>query len=222
MEILAQNHRRILVELGKSKLADEVYFTGGTLLAYQYLHHRYSLDVDIFSDDLLDDLLVTKTMQDLIKKVGVRKLRYTKYPSRWQYFFEFKDSEIKCDIVYFPFPKAGKRLKLKEFGLLGDSLLDIAINKVHACYEREASRDAFDLYTILLKQHWTLQSLLRGVEEKFGATIDLVHLVARLMASIDLLDDMQPLFIETPPNKKEMRDYFKKVSRHHLRKQILE
>lgn len=221
MDILTQQHRLILVELGKSKLAKKIYFTGGTLLAYQYLHHRYSLDVDIFSDDLLDDLLVTKAMQDLSKNVGAKKLRYTKYPSRWQYFFEFKDSEIKCDIVYFPFPKAGKRCKLKEFGLSGDSFLDITINKVHACYEREAPRDAFDLYTILKKQKWTLQSLLKGVEEKFGTTIDLVHLVARLMASIDLLDDMKLLFIGTPPKEKEMQNYFKKVSTHHLGKQIL-
>lgn len=222
MEILTQNHRRILVALGKSKLAKEIYFTGGTLLAYQYLHHRYSLDVDIFSDDLLDYLFVTKAMQDLSKKVGAKKLRYAKYPSRWQYFFEFLKVEIKCDIVYFPFPKAEKRIKLKEFGLLGDSLLDIAINKVHACYEREAPRDAFDLYTILLKQHWTLQSLLTGVEEKFGTTIDLVHLVARLMESIDLLDDMQPLFIGNPPKKKDIQEYFKSISTQHLKKQILE
>lgn len=222
MEILTQNHRRILVELGKSKLAPKIYFTGGTLLAYQYLHHRYSLDVDIFSDDLLDDLFVTKAMQDLSKKVGAKKLRYTKYPSRWQYFFEFKDSEMKCDIVYFPFPNIGKRIKLKEFGLHGDSLLDIAVNKVHACYEREASRDAFDLYVILKKQNWTLQSLLKGVEEKFGASIDLVHLVARLMTATDLLDDMRPLFIGSPPKKKELQDYFKSISTHHLKKEILE
>lgn len=220
MEILTQNHRRILVELGKSKLTDEIYFTGGTLLAYQYLHHRYSLDVDIFSDDLLDDLLVTKTMQDLIKKVGAKKLRYTKYPSRWQYFFEFKDSEMKCDVVYFPFPKAGKRIKLKEFGLFGDSLLDIAVNKVHACYEREAPRDVFDLYTILKKQNWTLQSLLKGVEEKFGTAIDLVHLIARLMASIDLLDDMRLLFIGNPPEKKDLQNYFKSISTKYLNKNL--
>lgn len=221
MEILTQSHRRILVELGKSKIAKEIYFTGGTLLAYQYLHHRYSLDVDIFSDDLLDELIVTKAMQDLTQKIGAKKLRYTKYPSRWQYFFEFKDSEIKCDIVYFPFPKAGKRIKLKEFGLHGDSLLDIAINKVHACYEREASRDAFDLYVILKKQNWTLQSLLKGVEEKFGITIDLVHLVARLMASTDLMDDMQPFFIGNPPKKKDLQEYLKSISTQHLKKQIL-
>lgn len=220
MEILTQNHRRVLVELGKSKLASKIYFTGGTLLAYQYLHHRYSLDVDIFSDDLLDDLFVTRAMQELIKKVGAKKLRYTKYQNRWQYFFDFNDAEIKCDIVYFPFPRAGRRLKLKEFNLTSDSLLDIAINKIHACYEREAPRDAFDIYAILLKKNWTLQSLLTGVEKKFGATIDLVHLVARLMASIDLLDEMRPFFIGIPPVKKDLKNYFKSISTRYLNKNL--
>lgn len=44
MEIITQNQRRILVELGKNKLANEIYFTGGTLLAYEYLHYRYSVE----------------------------------------------------------------------------------------------------------------------------------------------------------------------------------
>lgn len=220
MAILTENHRRILVALGKSKLAKDIYFTGGTLLSYHYLGHRYSLDVDIFSDDLLDELLVTKAMQDLSKGVGAKKLRYAKYPSRWQYFFEFKKGEIKCDIVYFPFPKAEKRIKLKDFNLVGDSLLDIAINKVHACFEREAPRDAFDLYTILQVKKWTLQSLIVGVEKKFGTSIDLVHLVARLIASIDLIDEMQPLFIGEPPQKKVMKEYFKSVSTQYFKKNI--
>lgn len=220
MDILTSDHRRILAALGKSELASQVYFTGGTLLSYHYLHHRYSLDVDIFSDDLLDDILVTKTMRDLTRKIGAKKLRYTKYPSRWQYFFQFKDSEIKCDIVYFPFPKADKRIKLKEFSLTGDSLLDIAINKVHACFERDAPRDAFDLYTILQGQKRTFQSLLEGVEKKFGVLIDPVHLIARIMNSLELLDEMQPLFIGQPPKKKYLQEYFKKISTRQLKKMI--
>jgi predicted nucleotidyltransferase component of viral defense system len=220
MEILTEHHRRILTALGKSKLAKEVYFTGGTLLAYQYLRHRYSFDVDIFSDDLLDDILVTKTMQDLANTVGTKKLRYTKYPSRWQYFFEFDKDEIKYDLVYFPFPKAEKRVTLKEFNLFGDSLLDIAINKVHACFEREAPRDAFDVYVILQKKKWTLESLISGVEKKFGTSIDLVHLIARLMASVELFDDVKPLFIGAPPKKKDIQDFFKALSTKHLKKSI--
>ncbi|MBI2644628.1 nucleotidyl transferase AbiEii/AbiGii toxin family protein [Candidatus Uhrbacteria bacterium] len=220
MEILTENHRRILAALGKSKLAKNIYFTGGTLLSYRYFQHRYSLDVDIFSDKLLDNLLIAKTMQDISKEVGAKKLRYTKYPSRWQYFFEFSKTEIKCDIVYFPFPRADKRIKLKEFNLTGDSLLDIAINKVHACFEREAPRDVFDLCTILYAKKWTLQSLIIGGEKKFGTSIDLVHLIARLIASIDLMDEMQPLFIGTPPQKKAMQNYFKSISNRYLKKNL--
>jgi len=220
MEILTELHRRILIALGKSKLAKEIYFTGGTLLAYLYLHHRYSLDIDIFSDDLLDDVFVTKAMKDLTQMVGAKRVRFTKYPSRWQYFFEFSKTEIKCDIVYFPFPKADKRIKLKEFNLSGDSLLDIAINKVHACYEREAPRDAFDLYTILQTKKWTLRSLIAGVEKKFGVSIDLVHLVARLLTSTDLIDEMKPLFIGMPPIKKDMQNFFRDMSTQYLKKSI--
>jgi hypothetical protein len=120
MEILTEHHRRILTALGKSKLAKEVYFTGGTLLAYQYLRHRYSFDIDIFSDDLLDDIFVTKTMQDLANTVSAKKLRYT----------------------------------------------------------------------------------------KFGTSIDLVHLIARLMASVELFDDVKPLFYRRASQEERYSGFF--------------
>lgn len=219
VDILTMDHRRALGAFGKSEIAKHVYFTGGTLLSYQYLQHRYSLDIDIFSDSLLENELVTRSIASIGKSLGV-KVRYTRYPSRWQYFFVFPKNEIKCDIVYFPFPKAGKRIKLKEFNLFGDSLLDIAINKVHACFEREAPRDAFDLYIILLKQNWTFESLLGCVEKKFGILIDPVHLIARLMNSLELLDEIQPLFIGKPPKKNELQKYFKKMSTRYFKKHI--
>lgn len=94
MDILTSDHRRVLDVLGKSELAPHIYFTGGTLLSYQYLQHRSSLDVDLFSDDLLEDELVARAIAFTSKTLGV-KTRYMRYPSRWQYFFVFPKDEIK-------------------------------------------------------------------------------------------------------------------------------
>lgn len=219
MDILTSSHRRVLEALGKSEIAPRIYFTGGTLLSYRYLQHRYSMDIDFFSDDLLEDTSITRTIALMRTSLGIQT-RLTRYPNKWQYFFVFPKNEIKCDIAYFPFPKAGKRIRLNEFNLFGDSLKDIAINKVHACYEREAPRDVFDLYSILQKEQWTLTALLKGVERKFGVSIDLVHLIARMMDSAELLSEMQPLFIGRPPKKKELQDYFMALSTRHLKRQI--
>ena len=45
----------ILKFFAKNSFAKNFYWTGGTLLAYQYLHHRDSVDLDFFSDDLFSD-----------------------------------------------------------------------------------------------------------------------------------------------------------------------
>lgn len=217
MELLSAFQRDLLVAVGQSELRQQVYFTGGTLLAGHYLRHRKSLDLDFFSDELLDDLFVAGQVKEIASRAGVSHIKYTRYPSRSQYFLTRGKDELKFDIAYFPFPKIGRRVRLAEFDLAADSLRDIAVNKVHACFERDAPRDTFDLYMIMKKMRWTLNVLLKDVQRKFGTEIDLVHLVARLMAAIDKLDEVRPLFVGRPPDATELRQFFKNQANRHLR-----
>lgn len=46
---LTPGQKRILDALGGSDLRDDFYLTGGAALASQYLHHRKSLDLELFS-----------------------------------------------------------------------------------------------------------------------------------------------------------------------------
>lgn len=215
---LTPGQRAILSAIGVGELQSFVYFTGGTLLASRYLHHRRSLDVDIFSEELLDDVLVTRAIRAVVKSVGATNARHVRYPSRWQYFLTVGNEEVKCDVVYFPFPALGKRMRLPEFNLLADSLRDIAANKIHACHERAAVRDAFDLYLICTKKQWTIPALIADVERKFSISIDPVHFIARAQTALDQLDDMRPLFIGKPPPLAAMRAFFDNTARRHLRR----
>lgn len=65
MKFLTNVQREVLLAVGQSELAGHVYFTGGTLLAYHYLQHRRSLDLDFFSDNLLDDFFVAQTTRGI-------------------------------------------------------------------------------------------------------------------------------------------------------------
>jgi predicted nucleotidyltransferase component of viral defense system len=47
---LTEEQRIIFDVLKKSPLKNRFYWTGGTALAYFYLQHRFSYDVDIFFD----------------------------------------------------------------------------------------------------------------------------------------------------------------------------
>lgn len=216
MHLITEAQQKLLIAAGESKLNKHVYFTGGTLLSFHYLKHRRSLDLDFFSDDLLDDLLVSEVIKDISSRLNIKEARYNRFPSRSQYFLTLDDEEIKFEIAYFPFPRIGRRIYLKDFNLEADSLRDIAVNKVHACFERDAPRDMFDLYSIMKAKKWTLQSLLKDVERKFGVVIDLAHLAARLLAAVDKLDEVKPLFIKLPPDRSELRQFFEKASYHYL------
>ena len=47
--ILSEQQKRLLELLGGEKIvANSFYFTGGTVLAEYYLHHRLSEDLDFF------------------------------------------------------------------------------------------------------------------------------------------------------------------------------
>lgn len=217
---LTSAQRAILIAVGASELQPLVYFTGGTLLASRYLHHRRSLDVDLFSESLPDDLLVARAMWDVGSRVGASRVQHVRFPNRWQYLLTIGTEDVKCDVVYFPFPAVGRRTHDAAFNLPVDSLRDIAVNKTHACYERAAPRDAFDLYTILQKKRWSIPMMLEGVERKFGVVVDLPHLVARIHGALDHLDDMRPLYIGKPRSATAMRSFFDDAVRMHLRKHL--
>ncbi|MBI5729257.1 MAG: nucleotidyl transferase AbiEii/AbiGii toxin family protein [Candidatus Magasanikbacteria bacterium] len=49
--MLSKNQRRLLKVIGDSRtICQYFYLTGGTALAEYYLHHRYSEDLDFFSE----------------------------------------------------------------------------------------------------------------------------------------------------------------------------
>lgn len=220
MKILTPVQNALLVAVGKSALAHQVYFTGGTLLASHYVQHRRSLDLDFFSDNLLDDFFVAASTKEIFEAVEVKKVRYVRFPSRWEFFLTIGREEIKFDIAYFPFPAVGRRVRLSDYGLQGDSLRDIAVNKVHACFERDAPRDTFDLYVIMKRKGWGIESLLKDVERKFGTAIDLVHLTAKLIESVHRLEEVRPLSVGAHATPEDMIAFFQKSAHTFLRRHL--
>lgn len=218
---LTTKQRAVLAAVARSAIGGMVYWTGGTLLAVHYLHHRLSKDLDFFTEDLPDDLVVAAVMRDIGEAVGARKSRHVRFPNRWQYFLELpRDEELKLELVYFPFPALGKRPRLSPYGMRADSLRDLAANKAHAAFERAEPRDAFDLYVILQKERWTLTRVVRDVERKFGVALDLVHLVARLQEAAARLPDLRPLAVVKLPPPKVMSAFFQAHANRTLRQAL--
>lgn len=178
LSILQQDLLRFI---GSAEFGQNFYWTGGTLLAYQYLHHRDSVDLDFFSDDLFADDDYLKFANDFKKEIGVNSAAMTLQNNRRLFLLKRGAETSKLELVFFPFPAIEKRKKIKEFELKIDSLADIMTNKILSAYQRNEVKDIYDLYFYLVdKSKYKLSELIDCVEKKFGVKIEASLLLAKI------------------------------------------
>ncbi len=164
---LTQKQKLAMDLLAKSPLRDIFYWTGGTLLAYHYLHHRESIDLDFFSGKKFSLEEINHFTQELKEKGGFTTLHYQKIFDRHEFIFE-NGENLRIEFVYYNHEK--KTLKKREIllGIYVDSLDDIAANKVMAYFDRNEPKDIFDIYFLIRKAGYAPSKLLSLVQKKFG------------------------------------------------------
>ena len=135
MELLTPLQRRILHEIGRSPLRGEFYLTGGTALAALYLHHRYSVDLDLFTENPAAVAQVPPTMQEIASRLGLEVTFTRTLGTFLEAFVTSPDGErVEFDFAQdSPYRLEPTRLD-PELGLWVDSLEDIACNKLSALF----------------------------------------------------------------------------------------
>lgn len=169
-EIQFSREQKIILDVIEKEeyFRSSFYFTGGTALAYFYLQHRYSEDLDFFSDSRFDNQIILSYVEKWSKEYD---FTYSSNFAEVVYIFllTFKNKgELKLDFAYYPY----KRLeKGKIFnGISVDSLTDIAVNKLLTITQRTDVKDFVDLFFLL--ETFTVWDLLEGVRVKFGMKIE--------------------------------------------------
>ena len=165
----------------EEKLKKQFYFTGGTVLSSFYLQHRYSEDLDFFSENKYDDKEILSIINLWAKKY---KFTYKAQLNQVVYMFDlvFKNKKaLKLDFGYYPY----KRVEKGRFidGIEIDSLFDIAINKLATVNQRSSVKDFVDLYYLL--DTFTIWDLIQGVKIKFRMEIDHWILASDMMYVIE-------------------------------------
>ena len=162
--IITQKQEAILFRVKESDyLRSHVYFTGGTVLSAYYLHHRYSDDLDLFSETKLDNQTIFTLVSQWSSEL---KFTFTTQISEvvQMFMFKFSDgSEFKVDFAHYPYKRLEEGM-LKD-GLRIDSLLDIAVNKTLTISQRTDVKDFVDFY--YLEQKFGLWDLVEGLKIKF-------------------------------------------------------
>lgn len=219
---LTKLQKDILEFFGRDKFGRNFYWTGGTLLAYLYLSHRRSVDLDFFSNDLYSNEEHLSFINRLKKRVAAGKVNLTIQNNRRMHLIQRDAEAVKLELVYFPFPAIEKRKRLAEFSVKTDSLTDIMVNKILSAYQRNESKDVFDLYIYLNdKPKYNLMKLAKMVEKKFGVGIEPALLIAKIYELADQLDILSPLLIKPRKNlKKEVKFFFQNIFNIIAKKQI--
>ncbi len=168
IQVLTREQQIILSEVNQNPFFTDFYFTGGTALSAFYLGHRYSEDLGFFSKDKFDIRRVESIIDGLSKKYN---FEYTsEFIEIVQIFMiKFKNKEpLKVDFATYPYKKI-EEIKIID-GIKADSLIDIAVNKLHTVNQRTTVKDFVDLYFLL--QRFSFWDLREGVQIKFRQKLE--------------------------------------------------
>lgn len=215
--MLTKEQKTTLETIFTSEIKDIATWGGGTALSEIYLNHRRSDDIDIILIDLPAGDLLTMLSNQIAKNIGATTKASNTKMNRFQYVFGLPDKkQQKLEFVYYPFPKLGRVKKIDQ--IKTESFFDIAVSKTLTAYQRREVKDAFDLYVILSKKHFTLNKLIAGVEKKFGENIDIANLIARISNTLDDYDQLEPLIVNKSHSKKQIFRFFQKELNKFFRK----
>ena len=215
--ILSPFQKIILDELCKEKFITKNFrLAGGTALSEFYLKHRYSEDLDFFTDEkqAIDEVKIKLT--PIFNRISIKTVEYREISSSKIFFLKKGQKEIvKTDFNYFPFKRfvQGKTYR----GLEIESLLDIAISKLNTIITRKNARDFVDFYFVQKEYPFDLSMLLQKLEEKMEVKIDPIFLGSCFLRVSEIHD--YPLMIKAF-SKEEMIKYFHSLA-HSLKEKII-
>lgn len=208
-KILSERQEKLLIAIANSNIGKDVYWSGGTALSFCYFQHRLSEDIDLFTENIIDNLSLQIFTKNLKKNLNIGNLQTRTLMNRHNFVLD----NLKMEIVYFPFSSLAKKFKWN--GLFVDSLEDICTNKILALYQRNDPKDVFDLYFILKKTPFNIEILINNIQKKFGETIEKSLLIAKIHKNIENMNFLSPLVFDKAILEK-IKNYFVKEDRKYL------
>lgn len=204
MEILTTFQRQFLIDFGSSDLGDHFFLTGGTALSAFFLQHRYSEDLDFFTERPGHVPQVLPALEQIAQR------RSSKIDVRRQFatFLEVvvhgaKGEMIKCEFAQdspFRLQTIGRR---QELGIYVDNALDISCNKLSALFDRTEAKDFVDIFFID-HELFPFAELLSHAKRKHVG-LDEYWLAVSLLKA----EDIGPLpRMVRPVSTNELKDFF--------------
>ncbi len=202
-------------EISNDKIVySRFYFTGGTALSVFHFGHRYSDDLDFFTQNPFEKELVVDLMTDICRRKKFH-LQYTDH-ERVKIFNIYKKEKplLKVDFAYYPYTRLETGQKVGNITV--DSLLDIGANKIAALSGRYEAKDLVDLYFLLKK--FTVWDLWYAAQKKFKLDLDIV-LIAADFLYVEKIETLPKMIL--PLTLPELKTFFREEAKK-LAKTVVE
>lgn len=155
------------------------YLTGGTALGRFYLDHRYSEDLDFFTNE---NLLYKNYIVELKKKIASRfsvNIQQSLFADDFtRFFITEKDVSLKIELVNDVGYYTGVPAQY-PFGMI-DTPINILTNKLTALIGRDEPKDVFDIIHLSLNYSFNWLSIFEHAKEK--AVINELDVEQRLIS----------------------------------------
>ena len=165
VDILTTLQRAFLCAFGATELRKEFFLTGGTALAHFYLKHRFSEDLDFFTEIPGAVSRVRPVLAAIATDLELDVEVHREFESFLEVFLSKGRESIRCDFaLQSPFRLQPVTMN-EEFGILVDNLLDIACNKLSALFDRHEAKDFVDVY-FLSEEFMPFDELFSNAQKK--------------------------------------------------------
>lgn len=208
--ILTPFQKLIFEAICKEKFITENFWLGGgTALSEFYLKHRYSEDLDFFTDKEVPLEEIRSKMDKILRGLEIKSVEFRTIQSSRVFFLKSGQKEVvKTDFNLMSFQKFGKMKTCKNLRI--ESLIDITLSKLDTILTRNKARDFVDFYFIQKENSFGLDNLLEKLEERDSWKIDPLYL-ASCFLKIENLKDYPKMIKEL--SKEEMIAFFLDLAR---------
>jgi len=198
IEILSDSQLRLLNLI--KQFREVFYMAGGTAIALQ-IGHRRSIDFDLFTDKLLDNLgiirkirragyVVEATLEDSSEElsiiVGGVKITFLEYPFNLTHELDFDN------IITMP------------------DLLTLSAMKAYSIGRRSKWKDYVDLFFII-KNYFTIHKISEKAREIFGGNFN-ERLFREQLCYFEDIDFSETIdFVNAPVSNETIKEFLKKV-----------
>jgi len=200
-QTLPEPTRSYLALLAEKGLSKPFYLAGGTAVAL-YLGHRISVDLDFFSSQHFDTVILDEKLQDIS---GYRRDRLSEDTLLGAF------DNLRVSFFWYRYQILEQPISVLETQIM--SLQDLAAMKIEAIAQRNTKRDFIDLYFLALQGGIPPKKALEYHQAKYsGYNISRAHLILSLGYFDEADDEPMPQMVQEI-SWKEIKQYFIHESR---------